>query len=138
MTRRPFNRAALLAGYRAACIAADINPADGNPNANADPLWWAQLGLWDDPGAAHSSVDAEALASIASQARRIAGVPETEAPGVDYAIRPSVRAEVAALAGDGAGRDRQIGMPLREMYAARGETVELVAGIRMIVPIKAA
>lgn len=104
----------------------------------SSPAWWAQLGLWDDPGAAHSPVEAEAIASIASQARRIAGVPDEQAPGVDYAIRPSVRAEIASLAEDGAGRDRQIVMPLREMYAARGEMVDTILGVRMIVPIKAA
>jgi hypothetical protein len=129
MTRRPFNAAAFLAGYRAACLAADINPADGNPSANADPLWWAQLGLWDDPGAAHSSVEAEAIASIAAQARRIAGVAEPET------VADAVR---AAWDEDGARREHQLSMPLRELHRARGEIVDLVAGVRMLVPIKVA
>jgi hypothetical protein len=135
MTRRPFNARALIAGYRAACIAADLDPASGNPRANDNPRWWVQLDLWTEIGDNHSSVEAEALSNIAAEVRRIAGVPWPEAPGVDYAIRPSVRAEIASLAEDGAGRDRQIVMPLREMYAARGEMVDTILGVRMIVPI---
>jgi hypothetical protein len=139
MTRRPFNAAAFLAGYRAACIEADFDPLTGNPNACADPLWWARdPALWNDPGPAHSSVEAEALASIAAQVRRIAGVPDAEAPGADYAIRPSVRAEIASLAEDGAGRLVQGVLPLRDIHRRQGVVVEEVLGVRLIVPIKVA
>ena len=136
MNRRPFNAAAFLAGYRAACLEADIDYRTGNPNACADPLWWARVELWSDPGAAHSVVEAEAIASIAAQSRRIAGVAEAEAPGVDYAIRPSVRAEIASLAEDGAGRLVQL--PLREIHRRQGVVVEEVLGVRMTIPIKVA
>lgn len=138
MTRPAFNRAAFVAAYRKACIEADHDPATGNPNANSDPMWWARdLSMWEN-GPNHSAVEAEALASIAAQVRRIAGVPEVEAAGVDYAIRPSVRAEIAALADDGAGRPVQAIMPLRDIHAKRGETVMEVAGLRMLVPVKVA
>lgn len=136
--RRPFNRAVFLAGYRAACLAADLDPASGNPRSNADPLWWARdPAMWEN-GPNASVVEAEALASIAAQVRRIAGVPEIEAAGVDYAIRPSVRAEVAALAEDGAGRPVQAIMPLIDIHRRQGVVVEDVLGVRMTVPIKVA
>jgi hypothetical protein len=128
LTRRPFNARALIAGYRAACIAADIDPATGNPCANDDPGWWARDYLmWQDPGPAHSPVEAEALASIAAQVRRIAGVPEPET--VEDAVR-------AAWDEDAERRSRQIALPLRELHAARGETVEMIVGVRMLVPVQ--
>jgi hypothetical protein len=130
MTRRPFNTRAFIAGYRAACIAADLDPATGNANANADPDWWARDYLmWQDPGPAHSVVEAEALASISAQVRRIAGVPEPET--VEDAVR-------AAWDEDAERRSRQIALPLREIHAARGETVEMIVGLRMLVPVKTA
>ena len=129
MTRKPFNARAFLAGYRAACLEADVDPATGNPNACADPLWWARVELWSDPGAAHSVVEAEAIASIAAQSRRIAGVAEPET------VADAVR---AAWDEDGARREHQLSMPLRELHLKRGEIVDLVAGVRMLVPIKVA
>jgi hypothetical protein len=136
--RRTFNRTAFLAGYRAACIAADLDPATGNANANADPRWWARdCSIWAEIGPNASVVEAEAFASIASQVRRIAGVPDvtTEA---EYRLRPSMQAEVNALAEDGANAMHQTIMPLRELHAKRGEVVQDVIGIRMLVPIKVA
>jgi hypothetical protein len=128
LTRRPFNARALIAGYRAACIAADLDPATGNPCANDDPGWWARDYLmWQDPGPAHSPVEAEALASIAAQVRRIAGVPEPET--VEDAVR-------AIWDEDAERRSRQIALPLRELHAKRGETVELIVGVRMLVPVQ--
>lgn len=129
MTRRPFNRAAFLAGYRAACIAAEIDPRTGNPRANDDPRWWARdPAMWEN-GPNASSVEAEALANIAAEVRRIAGVPEPET------LADAVR---AVWDEDGERRMRQLALPLRELHAARGEVVEMVAGVRMIVPIKVA
>ena len=77
--RRPFNRAAFLAGYRAACEAQAVNPATGNPAAWDDPHWWANPALWTETGRNHSSTEAAALANVAAQARRLANAPEPEA-----------------------------------------------------------
>jgi hypothetical protein len=134
--RRTFNCGAFLAGYRAACIAADLDPATGNARANDDPRWWARdCSIWAEIGPNASTVEAEAFASIASQVRRIAGVPDvtTEA---EYRLRPSMQAEVIALAEDGSNAMHQTIMPLRELHAKRGEVVEAILGVRMLVPIR--
>ena len=127
--RRPFNRAAFLAGYRAACEANAVNPATGNPAAWDDPHWWANPALWTESGRNHSSTEAAALASIAAQARRLANAPEPEALETRMAreFRQIVR-EVLS--------EERAALPLRELHARRGVTVEEVAGQRMEVPIK--
>ena len=127
--RRPFNRAAFLAGYRAACEANAVNPATGNPAAWDDPHWWANPALWTESGRNHSSTEAAALASIAAQARRLANAPEPEAleSRMARAFRQIVR-EVLS--------EERAALPLRELHARRGVTVEEVAGQRMEVPIK--
>lgn len=160
MTRPAFNYRAFVTGWRAICQSRNLDPRTGYPaqteavyrfDANGrryldrvpvlpdpapeclcdedNPTWWQLPLLWADQGAAHSSVEAEALASIAAQARRIAGVPEPET------VADAVR---AAWDEDGARRERQLSMPLRELHMARGEIVDLVAGVRMLVPIKVA
>lgn len=127
--RRPFNRAAFLAGYRAACEAQAVDPATGNPAAWDDPHWWANPALWTESGRNHSSTEAAALASIAAQARRLANAPEPEALETRMAreFRQIVR-EVLS--------EERAALPLRELHARRGVTVEEVAGQRMEVPIK--
>ena len=127
--RRPFNRAAFLAGYRAACEAQAVNPATGNPAAWDDPHWWANPALWTESGRNHSSTEAAALANVAAQARRLANAPEPEALEVRMAreFRQIVR-EVLS--------EERAALPLRELHARRGVTVEEVAGQRMEVPIK--
>lgn len=127
--RRPFNRAAFLAGYRAACEAQAVDPATGNPAAWDDPHWWANPALWTETGRNHSSTEAAALASIAAQARRLANAPEPEALETRMAreFRQIVR-EVLS--------EERAALPLRELHARRGVTVEEVAGQRMEVPIK--
>ena len=127
--RRPFNRAAFLAGYRAACEANAVSPATGNPAAWDDPHWWANPALWTGSGRNHSSTEAAALASIAAQARRLANAPEPEALETRMAreFRQIVR-EVLS--------EERAALPLRELHARRGVTVEEVAGQRMEVPIK--
>jgi hypothetical protein len=134
--RRPFNRTAFLAGYRAACIAADLDPTTGNARANDDPRWWARdCSIWAEIGPNASTVEAEAFASIASQVRRIAGVPDvtTEA---EYVLRPSMQAEVIALAEDGANAMHQIVMPLRDIHRRQGVVIDEILGVRMVVPIR--
>ena len=127
--RRPFNRAAFLAGYRAACEAQAVDPATGNPAAWDDPHWWANPALWTETGRNHSSTEAAALASIAAQARRLANAPEPEALETRMAreFRQIVR-EVLS--------EERTSLSLRELHARRGVTVEEVAGQRMEVPIK--
>ena len=127
--RRPFNRAAFLAGYRAACEAQAVNPATGNPAAWDDPHWWANPALWTETGRNHSSTEAAALANVAAQARRLANAPEPEALETRMAreFRQIVR-EVLS--------EERAALPLRELHARRGVTVEEVAGQRMEVPIK--
>ncbi len=127
--RRPFNRAAFLAGYRAACEAQAVDPATGNPAAWDDPHWWANPALWTESGRNHSSTEAAALANVAAQARRLANAPEPEALETRMAreFRQIVR-EVLS--------EERAALPLRELHARRGVTVEEVAGQRMEVPIK--
>ena len=127
--RRPFNRAAFLAGYRAACEANAVNPATGNPAAWDDPHWWANPALWTESGHNHSSTEAAALANVAAQARRLANAPEPEALETRMAreFRQIVR-EVLS--------EERAALPLRELHARRGITVEEVAGQRMEVPVK--
>ena len=129
--RRPFNRAAFLAGYRAACEAQAVDPATGNPAAWDDPHWWANPALWTETGRNHSSTEAAALANVAAQARRLANAPEPEALETRMAreFRQIVR-EVLS--------EERAALPLRELHARRGVTVEEVAGQRMEVPIKKA
>lgn len=127
--RRPFNRAAFLAGYRAACEAQAVDPATGNPAAWDDPHWWANPALWTESGRNHSSTEAAALANVAAQARRLANAPEPEALETRMAreFRQIVR-EVLS--------EERTSLSLRELHARRGVTVEEVAGQRMEVPIK--
>jgi len=133
--RRPFNRAAFLAGYRAACEAQAVNPATGNPAAWDDPHWWADPALWAECGRNHSSVEADALRSIAAQARAIAGVKEE--PTLVQRMAAEFRAVVKeALEEDRAAR--RADLPLRQLHALRGETVIDIEGMRVLVPIKVA
>lgn len=162
---RPFNYRRFLADYRAACITNGLNPRTGYPLETeaiyrqddqgrrvlvripvlpdpepevlcdpASPTWWANPAFFNDAGPAHSSVEAAAISSIARQARAIAGVPEPVATATD--LPPTMAARLTELAEDGARRLHQLELPLRELHAMRGETVELVAGQRMLVPIR--
>lgn len=117
--RRPFNRAAFLAGYRAACEANAVNPATGNPAAWDDPHWWANPALWTESGRNHSSTEAAALANVAAQARRLANAPEPEALETRMAreFRQIVR-EVLS--------EERAALPLRELHARRGAKIEYV------------
>ena len=117
--RRPFNRAAFLAGYRAACEANAVDPATGNPAAWDDPHWWANPALWTESGRNHSSTEAAALADVAAQARRLANAPEPEALETRMAreFRQIVR-EVLS--------EERAALPLRELHARRGAKIEYV------------
>ena len=130
MTARPaFNYRKFVADWRELAAENGVDALTGEPLIETGTPWWARdPGMWEN-GPNASSVEAEALASIASQARRIAGVPEPET------VADAVR---AAWDEDGARRERQIAMPLRELHMARGEIVDLVAGVRMLVPVKVA
>ena len=103
--------------------------ATGNPAAWDDPRWWANPALWTESGRNHSSTEAAALANVAAQARRLANAPEPEALETRMAreFRQIVR-EVLS--------EERAALPLRELHARRGVTVEEVAGQRMEVPIK--
>jgi hypothetical protein len=134
--RRTFNYRAFVAEWRELCSAQHIDPASGNPLGYDDPRWWARdCSIWAEIGPNASTVEAEAFASIASQVRRIAGVPDvtTEA---EYVLRPSMQAEVVALAEDGANAMHQTIMPLRDVHRRQGLVVENILGVRMTVPIK--
>lgn len=117
--RRPFNRAAFLAGYRAACEAQAVDPATGNPAAWDDPHWWANPALWTETGRNHSSTEAAALANVAAQARRLANAPEPEALETRMAreFRQIVR-EVLS--------EERAALPLRELHARRGAKIEYI------------
>lgn len=137
--RRPFNRAAFLAGYRAACEAQAVDPATGNPAAWDDPDWWLRdPAIWQECGPNHSSTEAAALASIAAQARRARGV---ERPKSNIEIFGEVflegaadrHAATAARRAEIEARRARRDLPLRERHAAEGKTVEEVAGKRMLV-----
>jgi hypothetical protein len=135
MTARQPGRAYLDA-YRARCVERDLDPATGNQRVFAWPEerkqphgrpWWAGVDVFSEIGPNASTVEAEAFASIASQVRRIAGVPEPET------VADAVR---AAWVTDGAERMHQMIMPLREKLASRGETIDTILGVRMVVPIR--
>ena len=139
--RRPFNRAAFLAGYRAACEAQAVNPATGNPAAWDDPHWWENPALWTESGRNHSSTEAAALANVAAQARRARGV---ERPKSNIEIFGDVflegaadrHAATAARRAEIEARRARRDLPLRERYAAEGKTVEEVAGKRILVNVR--
>jgi hypothetical protein len=127
---------AYLDAYRARCIERDLDPATGGqrvfawPEERKQPCgrpWWAGVDVFSEIGPNASTVEAEAFASIASQVRRIAGVPEPET------VADAVR---AAWVTDGAERMHQMIMPLREKLASRGETIDTILGVRMVVPIR--
>jgi hypothetical protein len=143
LTARQSGRAYLDA-YRARCVERDLDPATGNqrvfawPEERKQPCgrpWWAGVEQFAEIGPNASTVEAEAFASIASQVRRIAGVPDVTTES-EYVLRPSIQAEVIALAEDGANAMHQTIMPLRELHAKRGEVVQDVIGVRMLVPIR--
>jgi hypothetical protein len=131
MTRRTFNYRKFVADWRELCAVQRIDPISGNPLGFDDPRWWARdCSIWAEIGPNASVVEAEAFASIASQVRRIAGVPDvtTEA---EYRLRPSMQAEVDALAEDGANAMHQTIMPLRDVplrqiHAKRGAHIEYI------------
>lgn len=134
--RRPFNRAAFLAGYRAACEAQAVDPATGNPAAWDDPHWWANPGLWTESGRNHSSTEAAALANVAAQARRAAGIrPALLLADLTTADLTTVVREYMHEEYD---RRRSADLSLRELHALRGEMVDTILGVRMLVPIKKA
>ena len=93
----------------------------------SNPRWWTLPELWHDSGPAASVVERDAIASIAQQARAAHGLaePRTLADVVQDAWRE-----------DGASRSRQLVMPLRELHAKRGLTIETIAGMRLEVAIK--
>jgi hypothetical protein len=135
---------AYLDAYRARCIERDLDPTTGGQRVFAWPEerkqphgrpWWAGVEQFAEIGPNASTVEAEAFASIASQVRRIAGVPDvtTEA---EYVLRPSIAAEVDALAEDGANAMHQTIMPLRDIHRRQGVIVEEILGVRMTIPIK--
>jgi hypothetical protein len=135
---------AYLDAYRARCVERDLDPATGGQRVFAWPEerkqphgrpWWAGVDVFAEIGPNASTVEAEAFASIASEVGRIAGRPyvTTEA---EYVLRPSMQAEVIALAEDGANAMHQTIMPLRDVHRRQGLIVENILGVRMTVPIK--
>lgn len=101
----------------------------------ASPTWWQLPLLWADPGKARSRVEADAILSLAAQSR--AGVPilrtYPEAPGLISDVFRDWHTERRAQLVE---RYEQAMLPLRELYARRGEEVITLEGIRIVVPIK--
>jgi hypothetical protein len=138
MTARQSARAYLDA-YRARCVERDIDPATGNqrvfawpPERQTEPgrPWWADGSLWDEPGAAHSSTERDALASIAAQAR--AAAPPRLTTLEAMTLVREVMVEMAAE------RITQMVLPLRELHARRGVEVITLEGVRLEVRKKTA
>jgi hypothetical protein len=127
LTRPAFNYRAFVTRWRALAADHGIDTRTGEPLPVAGRPWWVQLDLWTEVGDNASVVEAEAFANIAAEVRRIAGVPEPET------VADAVR---AIWQEDGERRERQIAMPLRDLHAARGETVEMIVGVRMLVPVQ--
>ena len=128
MARKPFDYKAFVSQWRELCAAHSIDPRTGQYTYMDDARWWARDPLmWTDAGVAHSVVERDAIASIAQQARAAHGLaePRTLADVVQDAWRE-----------DGASRSRQLVMPLRELHAKRGVTIETIAGMRLEVAIK--
>jgi hypothetical protein len=125
--RKPFDYKAFVAGWRELCADHGLDPRTGLYTYADTPGWWKRVELWHDAGVAHSVVERDAIASIAQQARAAHGLaePRTLADVVQDAWRE-----------DGASRSRQLVMPLRELHAKRGVTIETIAGMRLEVAIK--
>jgi hypothetical protein len=132
-TRRRFVYAEFVQGWRALAAAHGLDAATGQSLASADPHWWRDPALWRDPGPAHSVVEREAIANIAAEARALAGQkpPETLAQAMTREFRQIVREAMTEAA-----QTRRRDLPLRELHALRGVTVEEVAGQRMEVSLK--
>lgn len=123
-------------------IPVQTEPAADTLHDPAVPVWWQDAALWNDPGKSRSSTEATALANVAAEARRAQG---SERPKSATELFWEVFTEGAALRRAAtnahreellAARRRRHEESLREKYALRGETVEDVEGIRMVVPIK--
>jgi hypothetical protein len=137
---------AYLDAYRARCVERDLDPATGGQRVFAWPEerkqphgrpWWAGVDVFAEIGPNASTVEAEAFASIASQVRRIAGVSDVaNEADAEYRLRPSMQAEVNALAEDGANAMHQTIMPLRDVHRRQGLIVDEILGVRMVVPIR--
>lgn len=123
--KRTVNLTALLRDYRAACYANGINPATGNPARCDNPHWWKDVALWDQPGPAHSIVEAAAIQSIAAQARAAMPKPaETLTEAMAREFRQIVKEVLAEE------------LPLRELHRRRGVEVVELAGLRVEVAIR--
>ena len=98
--------------------------------------WWANPALWTETGRNHSSTEAAALANVAAQARRAAGIrPALLLADLTTADLTTVVREYMHEEYD---RRRSADLSLRELHALRGEMVDTILGVRMLVPIKKA
>lgn len=128
--RRAFDLAAFRKGWRDLAADHGLDPITGEPLAATDAGWWKDPEMWSDPGPAHSVVEAQAIASIAAQARAAAPPKLTTLEAIGL-----IREVVAEMASE---RLVQQMLPLRELHARRGVEVAEVLGIRMEVPIRVA
>jgi hypothetical protein len=135
---------AYLDAYRARCVERDLDPATGGQRVFAWPderkqphgrPWWAGVDVFAEIGVNHSTVEAEAFANITSEVGRIAGRPYVTNEA-EYVLRPSMRAEVIAMAEDGANAMHQTIMPLRDIHRRQGVVIDEILGVRMVVPIR--
>lgn len=103
----------------------------------ASPTWWQLPLAWDNAGPSRSRVEAEAILSLAAQSRAATNAPVVrtypEAPGLISDVFRDWHTERRAQLVE---RYEQVMLPLREMYAARGEEVITLEGIRLVVPLK--
>lgn len=135
MARRAFCYREYVAGWRRLASENDLDARTGRPLEYTGTPWWAVIEYWQDSGPSRSRVEADALRSIAAQARAIAGVKEE--PTLVQRMAAEFRAVVKeALEEDRAAR--RADLPLRELHALRGETVIDIEGMRVLVPIKVA
>lgn len=127
---KSFDAAAFKQQFRAAAAARGIDPAvgatgyqlanrfaDEHKQAAKDTGWWRKRAFWDNAGLAHSTTEEEALRSIRAQCDPSAGQLDVlEQWGV--ALLREVFSELR--------RERQDGVPLRELHRRRGVKVEWV------------
>lgn len=140
--RARFDYAAFVTEWRRLADAHGLAARTGQPLEHAGKPWWADAALWNDPGKSRSSTEATALAHIAAESRRVQGSERpksntelfwevfTEGAGERRAATIARREELLAA------RHRRHEESLREKYAGRGETVEEVEGVRMVVKMK--
>ena len=80
-SRRAFNYAEFVKGWRALAADHGLDPITGCYNYADDAGWWKRPEMWTDAGISHSCVERDAIASHRSTGPRRARTGRTEDAG---------------------------------------------------------